>query len=95
MPDPALLKAASDVGGWVTAVIIIAGLLVLLWRALTAGDVVSGVVHRRALDQLDRQGEAMARLTGSLETFSTQTAATLRELRADVDEIRGLRQRRD
>jgi hypothetical protein len=88
MPDPASLKAAADAGGWVTAVVVVAGLLILLWRSLTNGDVVSGAIHRRALDQVDRQAEALGKLTDSVGTFSAQMAATLKELRADVDELR-------
>lgn len=102
MPDPSTFQAASDAGGWATAVVILAtlttaflGLLALVVRALIQGDLVAGSIHRRALDRGDSQDQALVRLTGSVDAFSNQTAATLKELRADVDELRGLPRRRD
>jgi len=102
MPDPATFQAASDAGGWVTAVVFLGSLVTALLamvamvvRALIKGDLVSGSIHRRALDRGDAQDQALTKLTGSVDSYGSATASTLRELRADIDELRGHSRRRD
>jgi hypothetical protein len=96
MFDPATLEAIARAGGWVFAAISLAAAGLLFFRAVASGQLVPGPVHARVLDQNDRLNEAVAKLTGSVDTFATQTTGTLRELRDDVAELRGLaRPRRD
>lgn len=96
MFDPAALKAIGDAGGWVTLAVVLVAIGTAFFRAVTTGALVPGPTHTRVLDQNDRLNETVTALTRSVETFATQTTGSLRELRDDVAELRGMgRLRRD
>jgi hypothetical protein len=91
VPDPQLLQAAKDVGGWVFAAVSIALMAGFYVRQISTGALVPGPLLTKALDANDRLVEAMGRVTGSVETLTTQTTTAIRELRDDIRELRQAR----